>query len=87
MWNEKTIEYNLKNIKQFNETIFIIEIFHINEIEDQQFGENDLKNIAKIPIQNSAILAKIDEADVITENNIIEIMNKKNKQMNQNELD
>ena len=81
------IEYIIKNIKQFNETISIIEIFHINEIENQQFDENDLKNIAKTPIRNPTILAKIDEADVIAENNTIEIADEKNKQAEQNELD
>ena len=35
MWNEKTIKYIIKNIKQFNETIFIIKILHINEIKNQ----------------------------------------------------
>ena len=86
MWDEKTIKYIIKNIKQFNETIFIIKIFHINEIENQQFDENDLENITKISIQNSKILMKINEADVIAKNNIIEITNKKNKQTKQNKL-
>ena len=87
MWNEKTIKYIIKNIKQLNETIFIIKISHINEIENQQFGENDLKNIAKTSIQNSAILAETDEADVTAEDNTIEIANEENKQAKQNELD
>ena len=86
MWDEKTIEYIIKNIKQFDETISIIEILHINKIENQQLGENDLENIAKIPIQNPAILAEIDETDVTAENNTIEIANEKDKQMKQNKL-
>ena len=86
MWNEKMIKYIIKNIKQFDETISIIKIFHINKIKDQQFDENDLKNITKTSTQNSTILMKTDEADVITENNIIEITNEKNKQTKQNEL-
>ena len=86
MWNEKIIEYIIKNIKQFNETISIIKIFHINEIKNQQFDENDSKNTAEISIRNPAILTEIDEVDVITENNIIKIVNKKNKQAEQNEL-
>ena len=87
IWNEKTIKYIIQNIKQLDETIFIIKISHINEIKNQQFNKNNLKNIAKIPIQNSAILTKTNEADVITENNIIEIVNEKNKQTEQNKLD
>ena len=86
IWNEKTIEYIIKNIKQFNETIFIIKILHINKIENQQFDENDSENITKTPIQNPTILVEIDEADVITENNIIKITDKKNKQTKQNKL-
>ena len=81
------IKYIIKDIKQFDETIFIIKISHIDEIENQQFDEDDLKNITKTPIQNPAILAKIDEADVTAEDNIIEIVDEKDKQAKQNELD
>ena len=81
------IKYIIKNIKQFNETISIIKISHINEIKNQQLGENDLKDITKTPIQNPAILTETDEADVTAEDNTIEIMNNKNKQAEQNKLD
>ena len=81
------IKYIIKNIKQFNETISIIKISHINEIENQQLDEDDLENIAKTPTRNPAILTETDEADVTAENNTIEIMNNKNKQAEQNKLD
>ena len=87
MWNEKTIKYIIKNIKQFNETISIIKISHINEIENQQLDEDDLENIAKTPTRNPAILTETDEADVTAENNTIEIADEENKQAEQNELD
>ena len=45
-----------------------------------------MKDIAKIPIQNPAILAETDEADVTAEDNIIEIVDEENKQAEQNEL-
>ena len=81
------IDYIIKNIKQLNEAIFIIEIPHIDEIENQQLGEDDLENIAETPTRNPAILAETDEADVIAENNTIEIANEEDKQTEQNELD
>ena len=86
MWNDKIIKYIIKNIKQFDETISIIEIPHKNEIKNQQFDENDSKNITNILTHNSAILAKTDETDAVTDENINEIANEKNKQAEQNEL-
>ena len=86
IWNDKTIKYIIKNIKQFNETISIIKISHKNEIKNQQFDENDSKNIANILTQNSTILAKTNEADAAADENINEITNKKNKQAKQNKL-
>ena len=86
MWNEKTIKYIIKNIKQFNETIFIIKILYINEIKNQQLDEDDLKDITKTPTQNPAILTKTDETDVTAENNIIKIANEEDKQTKQNKL-
>ena len=86
MWNEKMIEYIIKNIKQFNETIFIIKISHINNIKNKQFDENDSKDIMNNQIHNSAIWTKIDEVDVAVDENADEIANKKNKQTKQNKL-
>ena len=86
MWDEKTIEYIIKNVKQFDETISIIEIPHIDEIEDQQFGEDDLKDIADNLIRNPASLAETDEADVAVEEAADEVADEKNKQTKQNKL-
>ena len=86
MWDEKTINYTIKDIKQFDETMFIIKIPHIDEIEDQQLGEDDLENIAKTPTRNPAILTKTDEADVTAEDNTIEIADEEDKQAEQDEL-
>ena len=84
--NEKIIKYIIKNVKQFNETIFIIKIPHINEIENQQFSENDSKDIVNNLIHNSANLVKINETDVIVEKAVDEVVDEKNKQTKQNKL-
>ena len=86
MWNKKTIEYIIKNVKQFNETISIIKISHINEIKNQQFDEDDLKNIANNLIHNPRNLIKINEADVAAEEATDEVADEKNKQTKQNKL-
>ena len=46
-----------------------------------------MKDIANNPIHNPAILAKIDEADVATNENADEVANEENKQAKQNEFD
>ena len=84
--NEKIIKYIIKNVKQFNETIFIIKILHINEIKNQQFSENDSKDIVNNLIHNSANLMKINETDVIVEKAVDEVVDEKNKQTKQNKL-
>ena len=82
MWNDKTIEYIIKNIKQFNKIISIIKILYKNEIKNQQFDENDLKNITNILTRNSTILAKTDETNAAADENINEITNKKTNKRN-----
>ena len=86
MWNEKTIKYIIKNIKQFDETISVIKILHINKIKNQQFDENNLKNISNYLIHNSTILTKTDETDMTIKKDADEVANEKNKQNKQNEL-
>ena len=81
------IEYIIKNIKQFDETISIIKISHKNKIKNQQFDKNDSEDIANILTHNSAILAETDEADAAADENTDEIANEKNKQTKQNKLD
>ena len=80
------IKYIIKNIKQLNETISIIEIPHTNKIKNQQFGENDFENIVNILTRNSTILAETDEVDAAANENINEIANEENKQAEKNEL-